>query len=210
VNGALDWDFEFPYWVEIVYNNTYKPFISEEIYLSAKHNFTKEGGCHDLITQCRAFAQEGDPDARGLNETVNGACVNATLLCGSEVGSTVKLAGRPAFDFAIDTTQTLGQDPCPYYLPVSRYLNQQWTQQALGVPLNFICVSPSVINSYTLGQNGAAGGTGDGVRANRTNIEYLLNNDVKVAIINGDRDTRCPWNAAEVFALSVDYPGHEG
>lgn len=68
-----------------------------------------------------------------------------------------------------------------------------------------------MINAYTLGQNGGPpAGTGDGFRVNRTNIEYLLNNAVKVAIINGDRDSRCPWKAAETFALDVDYPGHDG
>ncbi|KAK5064578.1 hypothetical protein LTR84_000411 [Exophiala bonariae] len=210
-NGVIDWEHDLPYWPSFIYNNTYEPLISEDVYLSASQNFTKHDGCHDLIRQCRAFAQEGDPDARGTNETVNSLCRNATTLCWEEVGSTILGAERSVFDIAVSTSATSGADPCPYYLPVYNYLNQRSIQEALGVPVNFTYISQAVLQAYTLDLgSGPPAGTGDGFRTNKSNIEYLLQNDIKVALINGDRDSRAPWTAAEDYAINANYSGHDG
>src|SRR4051794_38818666 len=67
-----------------------------------------------------------------------------------------------AFDIAVNTSATNDKGFCPYYLPVINYLNQEWTQKALGVPLNFTYISELVLRSYTLSQGGEPpNGTGD-------------------------------------------------
>jgi hypothetical protein len=100
-------------------------------------------------------------------------------------------------------------DPCPYYLPVHTFLNQDWTQKALGVPLNFTYISNTVLTSFTLKEDALDAGTGGAIRAGKRDLEYLLQNDIKVALVNGDRDARCPWIAAEGFALTANYPTRE-
>ncbi len=39
------------------------------------------------------------------------------------------------------------------------------------------------------------------------NLEYLLGSGVKVALIYGDRDQRCPWLGAEKLSLAAQWSG---
>jgi len=93
-NGAIDLGQSMPFYPEYAFNNTYKkPLISEDMYLGAKNNYTKEGGCQDLIARCRALGREGDPASKGNNETVNTACQLATSYCMIYVASGVLFQG---------------------------------------------------------------------------------------------------------------------
>ena len=93
-NGAIDLGQSMPFYPEYAFNNTYnKPLISEDMYLGAKNNYTKEGGCQNLIARCRALGKEGDPDFKGNNETVNTACQLATSYCMINVASGVLFQG---------------------------------------------------------------------------------------------------------------------
>lgn len=74
-------------------------------------------------------------------------------------------------------------DPYPYGYQAG-YFNQQTIQQALGVPLNFSAQSNAAAFAIE-------GTTGDGARANITNLDFVVQNGVKVAMIHGDRDLRC-------------------
>lgn len=40
-------------------------------------------------------------------------------------------------------------------------------------------------------------------------VEYLLDRGVKVALIYGDRDLRCPWLGAEKLSLAAEWSGAE-
>jgi len=64
------------------------------------------------------------------------------------------------------------------------FFNQPWVQAELGVPLN-----------YTRGSNTIQGAfltvAGDIVRYNTSYLSNLLDNDVNVAMVYGDRDYRC-------------------
>jgi hypothetical protein len=80
-NACVDSKIEAPFYLEFAVNNTYGvQTIPQEIYLDAKDNLTKEGGCNDLVDQCRALASF-DTDNTGTNETVNAACALATQYC---------------------------------------------------------------------------------------------------------------------------------
>jgi hypothetical protein len=80
-NGCIDSKIEAPFYPEFAFNNTYGlQTIPENIYLEARNNLTKEGGCNDMIDQCRALAAF-DPENVGTNETVNAACALATQYC---------------------------------------------------------------------------------------------------------------------------------
>lgn len=108
---------------------------------------------------------------------------------------------------------TVGQ-PCNYWLPVSTYLSTASVQEDLGVPLNFtydsnvVAADFGVFSPYP--NRPISKETGDAVRqAGLPNIEYLLDNNVKVAFVFGDRDFRCPWTGGEATALAAKWD-HQG
>ena len=204
-NGAVDFEIDMPFNPEFVYNNTYEPLISEEMYNDALDAFTQEGGCADLIARCRRAAARGDPDGTGTNETVNEMCREANAFCLINVGSTIAVANVSVFDIAAEKRPD-GNDGCPYYFPAALYLNSEPVRQALGVPLNFTYISQATLDVYSTSLPSKADvGTGDAFRGNKSHIEYLLQNDVKVALVYGDRDSRCPWLAGENLALVLEH-----
>ena len=79
-------------------------------------------------------------------------------------------------------------------------------QQALGVPLNWTWGSNVILDVYGFDPTGLTIGTGDGARKNISDFEYVLNNNIKVAMVFGDRDYRCNWMGGEATALSAKYP----
>ena len=74
--------------------------------------------------------------------------------------------------------------PPPYAIG---YFNQQWVQQALGVPLNFTFSSNLVVQATLF----PGGGTGDAARRNMSSINYIASKGIKIALVFGDRDFRC-------------------
>ena len=40
-------------------------------------------------------------------------------------------------------------------------------------------------------------------------VEYLLDSGVKVTLMYGDRDQRCPWLGAEKLSLAANWTGAE-
>jgi hypothetical protein len=93
-NPCIDSKIEAPFYPEFAFNNTYGlQTIPESVYLEAKSNLTKSGGCYDLIDQCRLLAIN-DPDNVGINETINAACSLATQYCFQFVqGAYTELSG---------------------------------------------------------------------------------------------------------------------
>jgi hypothetical protein len=102
-------------------------------------------------------------------------------------------------------------DPCPFDIAVTTYLNRADVQQALGVPLNFTYDSTLVAAVFGLPTPYTFLGSGDSVRqAGSPNLEYLLANNVKVALVYGDRDYRCPWTGAEATAKAAKWTHQQG
>jgi hypothetical protein len=66
----------------MAYNNTYSlEVIPKAVYEEALNNYTKPGGCQDLILQCRELGDTYDPDQVAINGTVNAACDEAFAYC---------------------------------------------------------------------------------------------------------------------------------
>ena len=81
-NGFIDLLTSTPSYPAYAHNNSYNlQLFSDSMYESANRNFTKPGGCRDLTLQCRALAEQGDPEWTGNNHTVNEACTLATQFC---------------------------------------------------------------------------------------------------------------------------------
>jgi hypothetical protein len=208
-NAAIDLAYEAEWYPKFFYeNNTYEPLIDNATFSEISQSVTSEGGCLDAIAACRTSAAENDPNGDGLHVATNELCRAATLACFEGILGLPKAAGVSPFDIAIASLPEIG-DPCPYLLPVDNFLNQAWTQDALGVGLNFSYISNAVLKSYTLHDAAIEEGlgTGAGVLPTKASIEYLLENDVKVALVYGDRDARCPWVGALNAAVNVNYTG---
>ena len=177
--------------------NTYGlQVISEDVYHQSKHNFKKPGGCRDLIIQCRELGDKYDPEYRYDNAKVNKLCLEAEAYCAAFVlGAYDALSNRSNFDMA-----HLNPDPFPTSYHYG-YFNRAWVQQALGVPVNFSTISLLDNNLFVYK-------TGDAVRiAGLKSIEFLLESGVKVSMMYGDRDYRCPWIGAEALSLATKWSG---
>ena len=88
-------------------------------------------------------------------------------------------------------------DPTPptYFVD---YLNLASTQAALGVNLNYTDSNTDVYYAFQK--------TGDFVYPNfLTDLETILNNSVRVALIYGDADYICNWFGGQAVSLQVDY-----
>jgi carboxypeptidase C (cathepsin A) len=152
-----------------------------------------EKGCIAVIQNCRNLANIGDPGFKANNQTVNDYCALATQQCFPILQISSAYANRNPFDIA-----QIGPQSFPSFQDVG-FFNQRWVQQGLGVPVNYTEENPNLTTLYFAG-------TADPFRQNQSNIEYLLQNKIQVALVYGDRDTRCNWIGAENVSLTVDYP----
>lgn len=200
-NGCTDLLYQMEWYPDMAYNNTYGlQVIPEEVYHEAKNNFTKPGGCREQIIACRESGQAKDPNHLGLDDGTNQLCATATIWCAGYVaGAYDALSNRSDFDMA-----HLKPDAFPLaYNYLAGYFQREWVQQALGVPVNF--TGDSYLQVYNMFYD-----TGDASRyAGAGDIQFLLDSGVKVAMVYGDRDYRCPWNGAEDLSLKTNWTGAE-
>jgi carboxypeptidase D len=197
INGCVDLLVQGPSYPHMAFNNTYGlDTINETVYKQAIHAWSRLGGCRDKIQRCRALAAEGDPQMYGNNHVVNLVCQEADSLCSNAVeGPYILYSGKGAYDIS-----HVELDPFPpnYFLG---FLNQQWVQQALGVPINYTESSNAVYYAFSA--------TGDyprsDVRGYLDDLAYVLDSGIKVALVYGDRDYACNWIGGEEVSLGVNY-----
>jgi carboxypeptidase C (cathepsin A) len=192
-NGEVDFLLQTETYPTQAHNNTYSfKAISDELFLESQNNYTKPGGCRDLIQQCRTQGALSDPDEVNLNETVNALCTSATDYCYMYVLGAYAASGRSSFDMA-------SKLPNPYPPSYSTaWANEAWVQQALGARINFTensYVSQAIMFADISRRNGLK------------DLEYLLTRGIGVALIYGDRDYRCPWIGAEQLSMAANWTG---
>jgi carboxypeptidase C (cathepsin A) len=192
-NGEVDFLYQAEWYPHMAHNNTYGlEAISEDVYKEALNNFTKPDGCRDLIEQCRALGDISDPEEVGIDSDVNSLCTAATGYCFNYVLGAYSATGRSAFDMSV-----LNPTPYPPSYPTG-FANRAWVQQALGARVNFTensYVSQAILN-------------GDiSRRAGLKDVSYLLSRGIRVALIYGDRDYRCPWISGEALSLAANWTG---
>lgn len=180
-------------WVDITYNNTYGvQLINETVYNQLILDTTDPStGCIATTRKCREVAAIGDPDFYANNQTVNDVCAIAVAACFPLLVIAPEYANRQAFDMA-----QVGPQSFPLNNHVT-FFNQRWVQQSLGVGSNFTAGSNLTDLYFT--------GTADALRRTQANLELFLENSIQVALVYGDRDTRCPWNGVENISLTLDY-----
>ncbi|KAJ5134652.1 hypothetical protein N7448_000328 [Penicillium atrosanguineum] len=202
INGCVDLLVQEPTYPKMAYNNTYNiETINQTVYENALDAWSRPGGCKDLIMNCRALAAEGDPHMHGNNETVNKACHKADSFCSNQVeGAYVTYSERGYYDI---THKDPDPFPPSYFLG---YLNQNWVQGALGVPINYTESVDSVYVGFS--------STGDYPRSDVhgyiDDIAYVLDSGIKVALVYGDRDYACNWIGGEDVSLLVNHKEADG
>ena len=198
INGCIDSEDSASAYVEFPVANTYGiQGFTEEEYYEAKYNFIRKGGLRDQIHECRRLQLETDPSDYGDVEKTNNYCMQAAENISKHVVD--KYMASKKFGWFDVTHQ--GNDPFPGQYLVG-YLNQHWVQEALGVPVNFTAVSPSVYEAFTHTGDISKGGLIE-------DIAYILDNGVKVAMMYGDRDYACNWLGGEASSLHIPWESQE-
>lgn len=91
---------------------------------------------------------------------------------------------------------------------MQEYLNLPHVQAALGVPLNFTQDSSLVDAVFTFDAVHRGRSFGDSARQGGVpDLEYALHAGIKVAMVYGDRDYRCPWPGGEKIAHVAAWAG---
>ncbi|KAI4717572.1 alpha/beta-hydrolase [Aureobasidium sp. EXF-10727] len=198
INGCIDSEDSASAYVEFPVANTYGiQGFTEEQYFEAKHNFIRKGGLRDQIHECRRLQLESDPNDYGDVEKTNNYCMQAAEnLANQTVALYMETKNFGWFDI---THQQNDPFPGTYLMG---YLNQQWVQEALGVPVNFTAVSPTVYEAFTHTGDISKGGLIE-------DIAYILDNGVKVAMMYGDRDYACNWLGGEASSLRIPWDSQE-
>jgi carboxypeptidase C (cathepsin A) len=187
INGIIDEAVQAEHYPEFAVNNTYGiKAYNDTVYSYAKFANNMYNGCLSQIAICRG-AVEGNGSFYHVDAPITTAeltpgvmqlCNEAADMCRDNVESPYYYySGRGVYDIRHPYA-----DPTPPSL-YPDYLNQGEIQEALGVTLNYS------------GNNGiyfAFQNTGDFIFPNfRLDLEYLLNQGVRVSLAYGDADYIC-------------------
>jgi carboxypeptidase C (cathepsin A) len=190
INGIIDEAVQAEHYPEFAMNNTYGiKAYNDTVYSYAKFANNMYNGCLYQIGLCRAAAEgntsyyHADAPISEVNLTpgVMQICNEAADMCRDNVESPYYYySGRGVYDIRHPYV-----DPTPGS-PFADYLNLGEVQEALGVTLNY---SGNNGNYYAF-QN-----TGDFIFPNfRLDLEYLLDQDVRISLAYGDADYICKTN----------------
>jgi carboxypeptidase C (cathepsin A) len=190
INGIIDESVQAEQYPEFAVNNTYGiKGYNDTVYSYAKFANNMINGCRYQIDLCRASA-EGNFSYFHIDRKISESdltpgnlqtCNEAADMCRDSVESPFYYySGRGTYDI-----RHPADDPTP---PSNypKYLNLGEVQEALGVTLNYS------------GNNGiyyAFQNSGDFIFPNfRLDLEYLLDQDVRVSLAYGDADYICGFS----------------
>ncbi|OJD30331.1 carboxypeptidase s1 [Diplodia corticola] len=191
INGIIDEAIQAPYYPEMAVNNTYGiKAVDDTIYSQMKDAYYREGGCADQVAACAAAD-------RTTNEGWT-ICREATSFCRNEVEEPYYVYGnRGVYDIRHPY-----DDPTPpdYFVD---FLNLASTQEALGVNINYTTTNSRYVNA-------GFQSTGDFVFPDfKADLEWILAQNVRVALQYGDADYICNWLGGEAVSLAVEYEDSE-
>ncbi|TVY29862.1 Carboxypeptidase S1-like protein [Lachnellula hyalina] len=191
INGCVDDLVQAPYYPTMAINNTFGlTSINPTRAKLASASFTSNGGCRDLINQCRAAVGVQDPNNEGDVGVVNSLCSNAYTFCNTNIVEPYTDAGRSIYDIAHLLPDSF---PPSTYL---EYLNNADFLAAIGSPVNYTETNTQVVKAFT--------STGDYERQGYVpDIAALLNAGIRVGFMYGDRDYICNWLGGEAISLAV-------
>ncbi|KKY21045.1 putative peptidase s10 serine carboxypeptidase [Diplodia seriata] len=187
INGIIDEGIQAPYYPEMAVNNTYGiKAVNDTIYSQMKDAYYREGGCADQVAACAAADRTTDE-----GWTI---CREATNFCRGEVEEPYYNYG----DRGVYDIRHPYDDPTPpdYF---ADFLNLASTQEALGVNINYTSTNSRYVNA-------GFQSTGDFVFPDfKADLEWILAQNVRVALQYGDADYICNWLGGEAVSLAVEY-----
>ncbi|TVY19857.1 Carboxypeptidase S1-like protein [Lachnellula arida] len=191
INGIIDEAIQAPHYPEMAVNNTYGiKAYNDTVYDFAKFALNMANGCLSQIGFCRATNISSATDYA--------ICTEAENICRDTVeGVYYNIGERGVYDIRHPY-----DDPTPESYFVD-YLNLPSVANALGVNLNYTEDANNDVY-YAFQQ------TGDFVFPDfKDDLEMLLNNSVRVALIYGDADYICNWFGGEAVSLGINYTHKE-
>ena len=194
VNGCVDPEEQWKAYASFPWENTYGVQAwTEAEYHHAMYEVHRPGGAIEKTRECNDLRKKLDPNDYADRERVNRVCYEA-----SEIGANATVVPYTSSKRAgwFDITHN-GTDPFPpFYL--AGFLNQQWVQAALGVPVNHTFVSQPVAEGFDRTGDFAKGGLVE-------DLGFILDHGVKVAMMYGDRDYACSWPQGEAASLKIPW-----
>lgn len=189
INGIIDEYTQAPYYPEFAVNNTYGiKSVNDTVYSYMKFAAYMPSGCLDQVQHCRQA--RATPE---LDQATDAICSEAQSMCRDNVeGPYYAFGGRGVYDIRHPYN-----DPTPpkYF---TEYLQQGAIQEAIGVDLNYTESNTDIYYAFQQ--------TGDFVFDNFIeDVEYLLNQSVRVSLVYGDADYICNWFGGEAVSLAVNY-----
>merc|ERR1712137_15171 len=197
ISGCVDRYVQYPYYPEQAFRGNGYGFeaVNETTYNAMVESVPE---CLERIQNCRDAAAQDDPENLGIDAGVNEICEDAETYCRAEIVSPYnQYAGRDYYDISTPS-------PPPFPPPFHEgYLNREWVQAELGVPLNWTGNSPEASAAYR--------GIGDYPRDNwLDDLGFLLDNGIKVSLVYGDLDFACPWGGGDAVAKAINWTGSAG
>ncbi|KAI0894618.1 alpha/beta-hydrolase [Annulohypoxylon nitens] len=191
VNGCVDDLIQAPYYPIMATNNPYGfTAINSVRAQMANASFYSDGGCRDLINQCRTAVAGKDPNNTGSVSDVNSICESAYTSCTNNVMAPYSDSGRSVYDISAVLPDSF---PPRRYL---EYVNTASFQSAIGTSLNYTETNPQVAAAFA--------STGDYEReAMVPKLASLLDAGVRVGLIYGDRDYICNWLGGEAISFAL-------
>ncbi|KAG8626874.1 hypothetical protein KVT40_005819 [Elsinoe batatas] len=189
INGIIDEYTQAPYYPEFAVNNTYGiKAINDTVYNYMKFAAYMPHGCLEQVEYCRQ-ARATPP----LDHTTDAICSQAQSMCRDNVeGPYYSFGGRGVYDIRHPYNDP---EPPEYF---ADYLQQASVQQAIGVDLNYTTSNTDIYYAFQQ--------TGDFIFDNFIeDLEYLLNQSVRVSLLYGDADYICNWFGGEAVSLAVNY-----
>jgi carboxypeptidase C (cathepsin A) len=187
INGIIDELIQVPYYPEFAVNNTYGiKALNDSQYEYTQFALNMPFGCLDQVSYCQA--------ANRSTDVGKAICAEAGAMCRDNVEGIYENQQV----YGIYDIRHPYDDPTPpdYF---EDFLNLASTQEALGVDTNYTVYSNTEIY-YAFQQ------TGDFVYPNfLEDLEQILNNSVRVALIYGDADYICNWFGGEAVSLATQY-----
>ncbi|EMD68990.1 hypothetical protein COCSADRAFT_155224 [Bipolaris sorokiniana ND90Pr] len=197
ISGCIDRYIQFPYYPQQAYkgNGYGVEAVNETIYNGMVAAVPE---CLKMIQNCRDAAAVSDPENLGIDAGVNRICEGAETFCRNNIVTPYNnFAGRDYYDISTPS-------PPPFPPPFHEgYLNREWVQAELGVPLNWTGSSPQASTAYrAIGDYPRDGWVED--------LGFLLDNGIKVSLVYGDLDFACPWGGGDAVAKAINWTGSAG
>ncbi|KAI8934484.1 hypothetical protein NX059_008186 [Plenodomus lindquistii] len=194
VSGCIDRYIQFPYYPQQAFrgNGYGVEAVNETTYNSMVAAIPE---CLERIQNCRDNATLFDPENLGIDAAVNAICEDAETFCRSEIVTPyTATSGRDYYDIST-------ANPPPFPPPFHEgFLNREWVQAELGVPLNWTGSSTQASNAYrSIGDYPRDGWVED--------LGFLLDNGIKVSLVYGDLDFACPWAGGDAVAKAIPWSG---